>query len=149
MFLTDMLTKMPATAFALANSKNSGSVTNLPLFFSAGFLGSYSNSKVGLEIIPFWGKVLLCAKQAVKQQNCEKRLKSRFVISPMAFDAVTGKSVTTPSTETSLSINCRLHKKVLMSFDNPIASGLPSGKRPVNPPRAITRGSLPASKVRE
>ena len=32
-----------------------------------------------------------------------------------------------------------------MSFDIVIASALPSGKRPVNPPRAITSGSFPTS----
>jgi hypothetical protein len=38
----------------------------------------------------------------------------------------------------------RLHKKMLMSCDIPIASGEPSGKSPEKPPRAITSGSCPA-----
>jgi len=36
--ITSMFNKMPVTALALANSKNSDSKTNLPLFLFAGFL---------------------------------------------------------------------------------------------------------------
>jgi len=36
--ITSMFIKMPVTALAFANSKNSDSKTNLPLFLFAGFL---------------------------------------------------------------------------------------------------------------
>lgn len=45
---TDMFIKMPVTALALANSKNSESKTNLPLFLFAGFL--WKPLPKGLEI---------------------------------------------------------------------------------------------------
>jgi hypothetical protein len=46
--ITSMFIKMPVTALALANSKNSDSKTNLPLFLFAGFL--WKLLPKGLEI---------------------------------------------------------------------------------------------------
>lgn len=45
---TDMFIKIPVTSLALANSKNSESKTNLPLFLFAGFL--WKPLPKGLEI---------------------------------------------------------------------------------------------------